>query len=73
MKADSSYLTTTEMVLFMPEVEKQVSLTQHSVLIPDFERALCAEMKNSCTSLQSRVLLKRHYWSFLTSAFFTLE
>lgn len=72
VEADSSYLTTAEMMLFMPEAEKQVSLTQHSVLTPAFERALCVEMKSMCTSLQSWVLLERHYWSFLTSAFFTL-
>lgn len=53
MEAASSYLTTTEMVLFVPEAETQVSLTQHTVLIPAFEGTLCVEMKSMCTSLQS--------------------
>lgn len=51
MEDDSSYLTAIEMVLFMPEVEKHVSLTQHTVLIPAFERALCVEMKSMFISL----------------------
>lgn len=51
VEADSSYLTATEMMLFMPEAEKQVSLTQLTVPIPALERSQCRNEEHVHISL----------------------